>query len=941
MEKPNVFLSLKWKIMSLLGLILVTLTITLITWAYQSQTSNFEKERNVVNMHYLEQFRAMLTEFSLKMTQVSSLVAAIASADNDPYIRSETLSRLSTKNRADITWATLQVDYGLESMRIYDVDNNVVEQWSDSEKISAQELAQVADAMRQESSVTWLDCAEVCHQYAATPVLANGQVTGAVVVSATMADLILSFHRISGADVGFILNDGDASKQNFLSKLGMRVAGLSSAAVNFPLLQHLNSIPLGKEKSNWQRVEVDKRFHELTFMPLHDTQGRMQAMAVVIDDVTAPIVEIRQYAFQRLKVGLVVSLLVMLLMYLLLNTPLKRVTNAVKAIPFIGNRDFDAARANIQIRKKPLLSDEVDRLVEAALQLTNRLQMLEQDASKHQTEILAMLQKISLANEFSERILDTAQVVIITQNIDGAVTSVNHYGAQLLGWNKDDLQDKFLMMASKEPNERGRLQQIYKEIISSEVDHHYHECTMICNHGIEREIAWHHSRMDGDNLQILSVGVDITLRKKSEEKSLYLAEHDQLTGLINRQSFMREVEEKLQGFNEATDNYSLLYMDLDGFKYINDISGHYAGDIVLRMVAEALSQLCGEKDILARMGGDEMAILFADCDMDQATAMAEKINRLLTEIRYPGLVGEHHVSSSIGIVKVTAGNRDVRRLLANADIAMYQAKSLGKSRWYVFSEGEGLQQKLEQRVLWEDKIKQALRDNLLVMQYQPILDIHRQTVSHYEALIRMRGDDGGLVAPAEFIEVAEKSGLINDIDHFVVRTVIKRWAELMSEGKACKVAINLSGLSMNDESLLAMLQDLFFEYPDLPPQIIFEITETAAVSDFSVARSFIDTVRAMGCAFSLDDFGVGFSSFYYLKHLPVDYVKIDGSFIRTLADSTDDQIFVRALTEVARGFGKRTVAEFVGDERSLVLLRSYGVDYAQGYHIGKPGDEIL
>ena len=153
MEKPNVFLSLKWKIMSLLGLILVTLTITLITWAYQSQTSNFEKERNVVNMHYLEQFRAMLTEFSLKMTQVSSLVAAIASADNDPYIRSETLSRLSTKNRADITWATLQVDYGLESMRIYDVDNNVVEQWSDSEKISAQELAQVADAMRQELSL--------------------------------------------------------------------------------------------------------------------------------------------------------------------------------------------------------------------------------------------------------------------------------------------------------------------------------------------------------------------------------------------------------------------------------------------------------------------------------------------------------------------------------------------------------------------------------------------------------------------------------------------------------------------------------------------------------------------------------------------------------------------------------------------------------------------
>lgn len=864
--------------MSLLGLILITLTITLITWAYQSQTSSFEKERNVVNMHYLDQLRAMLTEFSLKMTQVSSLVAAIASADNEPFVTSETLNRLNTKSRADIAWAALQVDYGLESMRIYDVNNNVIEQWSDSQKVSAQELSQVTDAMRQETSVTWLDCTEVCHQYAATPVLANGKVTGAVVVSATMADLILSFHRISGADIGFILNDGDIKNQNFLSKLGMRVAGLSNAYINLPLLQHLDSISLTKEKSYWLRMELDERFHELTFLPIDDRQGRMQAVIVVIDDVTAPIRDIRQYAFQRLKVGLFVSLLVMLVMYLLLNTPLKRVTDAVKAIPFIGNRDFDAARANIQIRKNPLLSDEVDRLVEAALQLTNRLQMLEKDASKHQSEILGMLKKISLANEFSERILDTAQVVIVTLNVDAVITSINHYGAQLLGWDKDNLQGKCLMMASKQPADRERLQQIYQDIISNAVDHHYHESTMICHHGVEREIAWHHSRMDGENLQILSVGVDITLRKRSEEKSLYLAEHDQLTGLINRQRFMHEVEERLKGFNELTDSYTLLYMDLDGFKYINDISGHYAGDVVLRMVAESLSQLCSEKDILARMGGDEMAILFTNCDTDQAISIAEKINQLLTDIRYPGLVGEHHVSSSIGIVKVTAGNRDVRHLLANADIAMYQAKSLGKSRWYVFSEGERLQEKLEQRVQWEDRIKQALRDNLLVMQYQPILDIHKNSVSHYEALIRMRGDDGGLVAPAEFIEVAEKSGLINEIDHFVVRTVIKRWSGLLAEGKERKVAINLSGLSMNDESLLTLLQDMFLQYPDLPPQIIFEITETAAVSDFSVARSFIDTVRAMGCAFSLDDFGVGFSSFYYLKHLPVDYVKIDGLF---------------------------------------------------------------
>lgn len=926
--------------MILLALVLGILMTALISWAHFNQTTRFEAERATVNKRYAVQLQAMLNEFSLKMNQVSSLVAAMAGADGLTMDAGNVSLSQHAYERIDAAWTALQVDYGLDAIRTYDTHGELIASWSNTLPPAAEEVDQVRKAIQTESTQTWLSCVDYCHQYSASPILSEGEATGAVVVSTMMTELILAFNRLTGVDIGFVLNDIGVANQSTLPLLGMRVAGLSNKPVNLPILRELRKIPDGFSPNHWLRVFIHDHAYEISFLPIMQEEDQLQAQAVLIENVTEPVTQIRNELINRIVIGLFASFFVMLIIYLLLNAPLRRVTKAVLAIPYIGQRNFEAARAHIRIRQSPVFNDEIDSLSQAALQLTGRLQSLEEEANLHQAEMVAMLQKITLANAFSERILDTAQVLIITQEIDGRITSVNHYGELLLGKSEENLRGRYLMHASKNQEDCRLIEQVYQEIGSSKIDHYYHECTMLCNEGLEREIAWHHSRMDGESLQILSVGVDITLRKRSEEKSLYLADHDQLTGLINRQRFMREVEVQLQQSNGDEEHYALVYMDLDGFKYINDISGHYAGDVVLRMVAAELQKLCGEKDILARMGGDEMALLLNDCDVAHAIEMAERINHQLSEVRYPGLVGNHHISCSIGIVEITSENQDVRHLLANADIAMYQAKVMGKSRWHVFSEGEGLQQKLEMRVLWEDRIKQALREDLLVMQYQPILAIQQNKISHYEALVRMKGEDGKLVPPADFIAVAEESGLIGEIDRFVVRAVVKRWLALLEEGRQYKVAINLSGLSMNDESLLQLLQDLFLLHPELSSQVIFEITETAAVADFSTARKFIDTVRAMGCAFSLDDFGVGFSSFYYLKHLPVDYVKIDGAFIRNLADSPDDQIFVRALTEVARGFGKRTVAEFVGDERSLTLLRSYGVDYAQGYYVGKPADDV-
>ncbi len=283
---------------------------------------------------------------------------------------------------------------------------------------------------------------------------------------------------------------------------------------------------------------------------------------------------------------------------------------------------------------------------------------------------------------------------------------------------------------------------------------------------------------------------------------------------------------------------------------------------------------------------------------------------------------------------------DVKQLLANADIAMYEVKSKGGAGWHLYSDGEGVQEKMQSRLHWKEMINRSLGDRGFIVHYQPILDIRARQVSHYEALVRMRAEDGLPIPPGKFMEVAESSGLIRDIDRYVIQEVFGKMLGLFAVGKYYKFSINLSGASINDPRLLSFISNELSRSALLPSHVVFEITETAAVSDFSKARAFMNAVRELGCAFSLDDFGVGFSSFNYVKQLPVDYVKIDGSFVRTLVDSPDDQVFVRALAEVARGFGKKTVAEFVEDERALNMLRTFGVDYAQGYFIGKPGPEI-
>ncbi len=937
------FLSLKWKVLLTLGAVMLSVNGVLSWLHHQDLTTRFDEQRAETRARLAAQAFALRNEVGLRLQALAGVLAALDSVGVTLFQTAAGNALL--RQHFDSYWPALQYGYGIDSLQVHLTSGEQLAAWSSAGAIEAQSTAHVAEVIRSERATSWTHCRDVCTEYAAAPILSAGKVAGAVVLGSSLAEVVNSFQRVTGADLGVLVPQvgqlpGAPADEAFLPRLGLRAIPLSSMGSHRPLLRQLESLPRTPHGPAHAHLSLpyDDRQFELSFLALDSPAGSgAPATMVVIDDVTQDLADIRQAVVNRLQGELLVSLLSLLFLALLVNAPLQRMTRTASAIPLLGRSAFAAARTRIAPRTRRLVEDEIDSLDEAAIALSYRLETLERDVAAHAAVTEGMLQRISVERDFSRSLLDTAQVIILTQSAAGRILTLNRYGRQLSGLAEEELAaSSFFELIGSDSLQVAAAKQALHEIEVGDRQHAQLESILQGKGGESYEITWNHSRLagqPGDVVLVLSVGVDHTERK-------YLAERDPLTGLVNRRHFQDILRRALGDARRSGHDGALLYLDLDAFKYVNDVSGHQAGDALLKIVAEEVAHVARTSDRIGRLGGDELGVLLHECDSAGAVQVAEKINRRLAEIKFPGLGASHRVSASIGIVVFSAAKMDAQMLLTNADIAMYQAKSKGGGGWHVYSEGEGVQERMQNRLHWEEMINRALANDGFIVHYQPILDIATRKVSHFEALVRMRAVAGGVVPPGMFMEVAESTGLIREIDRHVTGLVLARMELSRRAGRRYRFSINLSGVSINDPSLLSFLRAKLAQRSDLAGDIVFEITETAAVADFAAARSFMNEVRQLGCAFSLDDFGVGFSSFNYVKQLPVDYVKIDGSFVRSLVDSQDDQVFVEALSKVAHGFGKKTVAEFVEDERALNMLASFGVDYAQGYFIGKPAEEI-
>ncbi|WP_236860740.1 putative bifunctional diguanylate cyclase/phosphodiesterase [Candidatus Reidiella endopervernicosa] len=385
----------------------------------------------------------------------------------------------------------------------------------------------------------------------------------------------------------------------------------------------------------------------------------------------------------------------------------------------------------------------------------------------------------------------------------------------------------------------------------------------------------------------------------------------------------------------------LLFIDLDQFKYINDTYGHHSGDEYLTQVAKRLQRTLRNTDVLGRLGGDEFGVILPRVEEGEAEQVATNLLEALTGEEL--IHGEHasRVSASIGIALFPEQGTLPSELLARADTAMYAAKELGRNRYHIYCEQDVRLARMHDKVRWEDRIHQALENDRFVLHYQPIVNLKSGAISHYEALLRMLDDDDTLIPPGAFLDTAERFGLIRDIDRWVVEQTIRTQGVSEKRGEPVKLAINLSGRNFGDNDFLELVRNTITISNADPHAIIFEVTETVAVENLDKARSFINDLRELGCSFALDDFGVGFASFHYLKNLNVDYIKIDGSFVRNLHQDSTDQVFIRAIHDVARSLNMTAIAEFIENDEILAILQEIGIDMGQGYYLSRPQADFL
>ncbi len=450
------------------------------------------------------------------------------------------------------------------------------------------------------------------------------------------------------------------------------------------------------------------------------------------------------------------------------------------------------------------------------------------------------------------------------------------------------------------------------------------------------DLALSEMRLGTERL-LIAVSRDISERKKAESQLRHLAEHDPLTGLANRRRFEEELTRQIAISRRSGEAAAVLVLDLDNFKYVNDSLGHKAGDELIRRVAAVIGGRVRETDTLARIGGDEFAVLLRGTDADGARIAAEGVIEAIR--REPFLLEGQRIraTTSIGIAVIEREPLAAGEVLARADQAMYGAKDSGRDRLGEYSIAERAE--IEAGRTWADRVREALEQDRFLLHCQPIVDLRSGETSQYELLLRMRdGESGELAMPGAFLSTAERFGLIQPIDRWVVREAIALVDRQRGAGRDVLVEVNLSGKSMEDPELPQLVEAELEATGIDPSLLIFEVTETMAIANLDKARELAEGLTRLGCRFALDDFGVGFASFYYLKHLPISYLKIDGDFIRDLPRSRTDQLVVRALVEISRGLGIRTVGECVENAETLELIREYGVDYAQGWETGRPDD---
>ncbi|HBP5607321.1 TPA: EAL domain-containing protein [Pseudomonas aeruginosa] len=535
---------------------------------------------------------------------------------------------------------------------------------------------------------------------------------------------------------------------------------------------------------------------------------------------------------------------------------------------------------------------------------------------------------------------------VITADTQGGISYLNPAAEQMTNWTLDKARGlplaSLFRIVDESSREEGML--LIEQILSGEIDGGREHSKLVLRHdgsSVPVTLVGAPIHRGGEITGVVLVLHDMTRERQYMARLSWQATHDALTGLTNRREFEYRLQIALERLERNSGRHALMFLDLDQFKLVNDTCGHAAGDELLRQVCTLLQQGLREGDTLARLGGDEFGILLENCPAEKAVEIADHLRKTVQDLHFTWSGQPFNCTVSVGLVHLLPGISTLEEALRSADMACYMAKEKGRNRVQVFHQDDVELSMRFGEMTWVQRIHLALEEDRFSLYAQPIVPLGEGAEEglHVELLLRLRDEGGRLVPPLSFIPAAERYGLMTLIDRWVVENAFRTLVERAQDPRAEPVgtcAINLSGATIGDESFLQFLTELFARYRIPPQTICFEVTETVAVANLASAIRFINELKDTGCRFSLDDFCAGMSSFIYLKHLPVDYLKIDGSFVKDMLEDPIDRAMVQVINHIGHVMGKRTIAEFVETVEVMEALREIGIDYAQGLAIGAP-----
>lgn len=931
------FISLKWK-----AVVFSSVILTLISAAWMGQSVyntvlNYKTELQQAHQSHQQILNQMVADDFLKFSQFSKLIS------EKPEIRQfySAAQDFSMPEFLGGQWASLKASVDLDYVAILSAEGVMLGEAYN--KNIAPDLASLHEAFSQYESLearqaphAFIYCQALCMQFSWEPFVFSNGAHGVIALGRNMADLAVRYNAALSSDIAILIqtNNLPAEDNRALPAWGHIIW----ASSRFPdELLVLNNYSLEHSLSSLGDLELFEFSGErYLFSPLHlqvSNQFGHSALFVDIVNETENRKDFMGAIWVSIWAGLLGLALSELALVFLILGPIKRLANVAEALNLLPKHRYKEA-ARVVGRNKAYVRDELTQLEDNTIFVSNQLEVLYGKIQDTHNDLSKKVHSLSKSRAFLTRLLDNPSVFVLTQTKDFDVilsnlkfkNTIKDAGNSFLDlFSNKRTKDEFIKEAKALTLNTGKAYQ--HEVIMRT----YNERTLL--------VSWSHTLVEDEHGGeiLVSVGMDNTEHKKDEVKLKWLANNDSLTKIGNRRSFMRDLQDLLENYSQG----AVLIIDVNRFKQINDIYGHMAGDDVLIDIAQVLKKYALPVGSISRLSGDEFTVVLPEISVGD---LGEFLTTLSMGLQGSVVLKTQRVveySVSIGAALFPDDGDSYQTLLAHADMAMYKAKKTGQSQWHIFNESDDNSEELKRDYYLSELIKSALANNLFQLVFQPILSINEGRVQHYETLLRLNDELGNQVSPAEFIPVSENLGLIRDIDNWVLEHALARLSEELEFQPELIFSINVSAPSLQMNEYAMVFVDAIKKYNVGAKHIIIELTETAHIENFKQVLENLTILTNEGVTIALDDFGVGFSSFSYLKQLPLRYVKLDGSYIRDLKDHPDNQAFVKSISEMVTAFGMRTIAEFVEDEATLDMLKTLGVYYAQGYYIGRPDSELL